>query len=150
MKPSRGFLVWTALGVCAVLVIGAMMWLTRNVLAAERERAAAQQERAAAEARADLEERTRLALWRMDALGAAVVLRESRHPTTHYDLLTGSPLLTATDPELVRLCLDAHWVFRGCGDSEWTVCSPIFPSGSSSHKMRVARGTACTKEILQK
>lgn len=27
-------------------------------------------------------------------------------------------MLTATDPENVRFCLDAHWVFRGCGDSE--------------------------------
>lgn len=27
-------------------------------------------------------------------------------------------MLTATDPAKVRLCLDAHWVFRGCGDSQ--------------------------------
>lgn len=30
-------------------------------------------------------------------------------------------MLTATDPENVKLCLDAHWVFRGCGDSEIAV-----------------------------
>ena len=27
-------------------------------------------------------------------------------------------MLTATDPAHVTFCLDAHWVFRGCGDSE--------------------------------
>ena len=27
-------------------------------------------------------------------------------------------MLTATNPEYVKFCLDAHWVFRGCGDSE--------------------------------
>ncbi len=27
-------------------------------------------------------------------------------------------MLTATDPANVKLCLDSHWVFRGCGDSE--------------------------------
>ena len=27
-------------------------------------------------------------------------------------------MLTATDPENVKLCLDAHWVFRGCGNSQ--------------------------------
>ena len=27
-------------------------------------------------------------------------------------------MLTATDPALVKFCLDAHWVFRGCGDSQ--------------------------------
>jgi signal transduction histidine kinase len=92
--------VWTALGLCAVTVFGAMTWLTRNVLAAERERAAARHERAQAEARADLEERTRLALWRMDALGATIVLRENLQPVAHYELLTKSPFLTATDPEV--------------------------------------------------
>ncbi len=30
-------------------------------------------------------------------------------------------MLTATDPENVKLCLDAHWVYRGCGDSEVAV-----------------------------
>jgi inosose dehydratase len=27
-------------------------------------------------------------------------------------------MLTATDPAHVSFCLDAHWVFRGCGDSQ--------------------------------
>lgn len=27
-------------------------------------------------------------------------------------------MLTATDPDNVKLCLDAHWVYRGCGNSE--------------------------------
>lgn len=30
-------------------------------------------------------------------------------------------MLTATNPDNVKLCLDAHWVFRGCGDSEVAV-----------------------------
>lgn len=30
-------------------------------------------------------------------------------------------MLTATDPENVKLCLDAHWVYRGCGNSEVAV-----------------------------
>ena len=31
------------------------------------------------------------------------------------------PLLTATDPSHVKLCLDFHWVYRGCGNSEVAV-----------------------------
>ena len=27
-------------------------------------------------------------------------------------------MLTATDPENVKLCLDSHWIYRGCGDSQ--------------------------------
>lgn len=30
-------------------------------------------------------------------------------------------MLTATDEDNVKLCLDAHWVYRGCGDSEVAV-----------------------------
>lgn len=30
-------------------------------------------------------------------------------------------MLTATDPENVKFCLDAHWIFRGCGNSEVAV-----------------------------
>lgn len=30
-------------------------------------------------------------------------------------------MLTATNPAHVKLCLDAHWVFRGCGNSEVAV-----------------------------
>ena len=30
-------------------------------------------------------------------------------------------MLTATEPAEVKLCLDAHWIFRGCGDSQVAV-----------------------------
>ena len=30
-------------------------------------------------------------------------------------------MLTATDPDNVKFCLDAHWVYRGCGNSEVSV-----------------------------
>jgi inosose dehydratase len=30
-------------------------------------------------------------------------------------------MLTATDPANVKFCLDAHWIFRGCGNSEVAV-----------------------------
>lgn len=94
MKPARGWIVWSALALCAVLVLGAMTWLTRGVLAAERKRATA-------EARADLEERTRLALWRMDALGAAIMLRENRYPANPGANGQPPPDLTNNPPEVL-------------------------------------------------
>jgi len=101
MKPARVFLIWSALAVCAVLVLGAMTWLTRGVLAAGRQRVTAERERTAAEARADLEERTRLALWRMDALGAAIMLRENRYPAKPNEIRPATPLLTTNPPEVL-------------------------------------------------
>ena len=34
-------------------------------------------------------------------------------------------MLTATDPSNVKFCLDAHWIFRGCGNSEVAVCDAL-------------------------
>ena len=73
MKTLSSWLVPLSLSFCAALVIGALAWITQATLATERERAEA-------EARADVQERTRLALWRMDSLGAALLLDESGHP----------------------------------------------------------------------
>ena len=77
MKISRSLLIWATLALCGIMVLGALCWLTRGVLASEKERAAA-------EARADLEERTRLALWRMDAVGAALLLGENQRSPVDF------------------------------------------------------------------
>lgn len=102
MKTSRSLLIWATLALCGVMVLGAMSWLTRGVLASEKERAGA-------EARADLEECTRLALWRMDAAGAAIVSAENRHPAADYQV--GSTVLTATNDPLAKL----HFELRESG-----------------------------------
>lgn len=34
-------------------------------------------------------------------------------------------MLTATDPANVKFCLDAHWIYRGCGDSEVAVLDVV-------------------------
>lgn len=69
MKLPRSVLIWAALAVCAATILAAMTWQTRGALASERDRAAA-------EARADLQEKMRLALWRMDTLGATLITEE--------------------------------------------------------------------------
>ncbi|TAG11155.1 MAG: sensor histidine kinase [Verrucomicrobia bacterium] len=74
------------------MVLGAMAWMTQGVVAAEHFRIAAEVERNAAESRAFLEERTRLALWRMDAAGAAIISRENRMPIDFYQKPTEQPL----------------------------------------------------------
>lgn len=39
-------------------------------------------------------------------------------------------MLTATDRENVKFCLDAHWVFRGCGDSQVALFDALEHYGS--------------------
>lgn len=95
---------WVVLGVCAVLIAGAMGWFTSKVRELERARSIA-------EARADLGERTRLALWRMDAAGAAIVSAENGQAPAAYRVETAEspvpggplfPFIGAEDP-VVRL-----------------------------------------------
>lgn len=94
MRHSRSLLVWATLALCGIMVLGAMTWLTRGVLATERQRAEA-------EARADLEECTRLALWRMDAAGTAIVAAENRRLLSDYQ--PGSTAFTPPQDPLVKL-----------------------------------------------
>ncbi|MCF7675121.1 MAG: HAMP domain-containing histidine kinase, partial [Akkermansiaceae bacterium] len=101
MRFRRTLAFWLPLALCAATVLGAMTWLTRSVLAAERERLTAYRDRAAAEARADLEERTRLALWRMDALGAAIVLRENLVPADRYQASAPAAEVPPAEPEVL-------------------------------------------------
>lgn len=70
MKGGTSWNVWGLLVACACLIVAAMGWLTREAVEAERKRSLA-------DARADLEERVRLSLWRMDALASAVVIGEN-------------------------------------------------------------------------
>lgn len=76
MKPGSrpNATVWSLLVACGVLIVGAMAWLTHGVLESERERSLA-------EARADLEERIRLSLWRMDGAASTVTIEENQRVT---------------------------------------------------------------------
>ena len=69
MRSSRTWLVWAAFALCAATILGAMAWQTRNAMASERERISAVRQ-------ADLQEKMRLALWRMDTMGADLLLEE--------------------------------------------------------------------------
>ena len=72
MKIPRTLLIWSALVFCAATILAAMTWQTQRALASERDRIAAV-------ARADLQEKMRLALWRMDTLGAALIVEETNN-----------------------------------------------------------------------
>lgn len=60
---------------CAALILGAMASLTRGVFSTERERVRTEE-------RAAVQERFRLALWRLDAAAAAWIADEAQHPVT--------------------------------------------------------------------
>ncbi len=56
-------------------------------------------------------------------------------------------MLSATDPRHVRFCLDAHWVFRGCGNSQVALFDAVERYGERIVELhlRQSRGGAWTE-----
>ncbi|MGJ8697119.1 MAG: sensor histidine kinase [Verrucomicrobiaceae bacterium] len=70
--------IWLLLLLCALVIFGAMGWMTQRVLESENERVEAQSE-------ARVSERVGLALSRMDTIGAALLVVENQRPPLHYE-----------------------------------------------------------------
>ena len=112
---NRPWIIWSVLGACALLIVGAMAWSTNKAIQLERKQALA-------ESGIELEERIRMSLSRMDAAASGFLILENQRPLHHYeaffepeDVLTNqfqvvgkgfvfqpSPLLPEL-PEFVRL-----------------------------------------------
>jgi signal transduction histidine kinase len=108
---KRPVLTWLMFGICAVIVVAALAWMTR--IAVRLDQAEAEATRQAA-----LQESIRLALWRMDSALAPLIAQENARPYFHYsayypaeraygrmftavmpgEVLLPSPLLTAPVP----------------------------------------------------
>lgn len=97
MRPA---LTWTiALG-GLLLLAGAMAWATHSLMSMERT-----QHRMAGEAA--VQERARLALWRMESLAAALVVGESARPPEQYHTTPDSaPLVSPAGPVLLHFEMD--------------------------------------------
>jgi len=75
---NRPLHIWIIFAVCAVVLLGAVTWVTATALRLERAQAEARQQ-------AQFEEKVRLALWRMDSLLAPLVVQESSWPYFAYN-----------------------------------------------------------------
>lgn len=132
---NRPWLIWSVLGACALLIVGAMAWSTNKAIQLE-------QQQALAESEAELGERIRMSLSRMDAAAAGFLILENQRPPHHYeaffepeDLLTNqfqvvgkgfvfqpSPLLPEL-PEFVRMHFEIDPITG-------KVTSPQVPAGN--------------------
>ena len=68
---------WLVFAACLAMFLGAMGWVSWRTLAMERQRELAESD-------AQVQERLRLALWRMDAIAGPLIMRESARPPSHY------------------------------------------------------------------
>ena len=75
---NRPWVIWFVLVGCALLILGAVGFLTDRMLGME-------DERARAEADGEVEELVRLSLSRMDALASGFLIIEGQRPPVHYE-----------------------------------------------------------------
>jgi signal transduction histidine kinase len=93
----RPWQVWLVFAVCVLAAAGAMAWLTRQAVEADRARRAAHAE-------AEQEQRVSLAVWRMDTELAPIIAAEVVRPTSAYQPLP----LPIKAPEYVKLQFEAR------------------------------------------
>lgn len=74
---NRSIRIWGVFGACMALGVAGLLWISGLLLGLERREAQARRQ-------ADVEERVRLALWRMDSALAPMVARENARPYFHY------------------------------------------------------------------
>ncbi len=132
---SRPIIKWLLFASCLAVFLAAMSWISARTLEMERQREIADKD-------AQIQERVRLALWRMDSVAGTLVVRENARPASHYqsfiapddlfskkakeirkgEALMPSPLLGAL-PEFVLL----H--FEISEQPPMTCISPQVPTG---------------------
>jgi signal transduction histidine kinase len=130
---TRPIHIWIIFGVCLAVLLAAMGWASLTVLRLERFEAQAQQ-------KAELEERMRLALWRMDSFLTPLIVEESARPYYAYypfhtaeqaytkmyrsireEVLIPSPLLAFASSNVLL-----HFQF----DLDGNITSPQVPQGN--------------------
>ena len=75
---NRSWLIWSVLAACALLIVGAMAWSTNKAIQLE-------EKQALAESNAELEERVRMSLARMDSAASGLMILENQRPLHHYE-----------------------------------------------------------------
>ncbi|MEM7383548.1 MAG: HAMP domain-containing sensor histidine kinase [Verrucomicrobiota bacterium] len=134
MSLTRPSTIWSVFAICLAVLLLAMAWVTRHTLRldADRRQVAAESE---------LQERIRLALWRMDSAAGAIVFAESaRSPDQFRDFHPADQLYTSgfqpvpkgqviVPSPLLSSC--ASYVNLYCQiESNGDVTSPQVPAGN--------------------
>lgn len=77
MMLQRPIFKWLLFASCVGLFVTAMAWVTGRMISLDQQHEVSERE-------AQVQERMRLALWRMDSLVSALLIRENSRPPGHY------------------------------------------------------------------
>ena len=78
MILARPLFKWLLFALCVALFVAAMAWVTHRMIGMDRQHEASERE-------AQVQEKMRLALWRMDSLVSSLLIRENSRPPSHYE-----------------------------------------------------------------
>ncbi|MGL4401222.1 MAG: sensor histidine kinase [Luteolibacter sp.] len=152
MKVPRTLLIWSALVFCAATILAAMTWQTQRALASERDRIAAV-------ARADLQERMRLALWRMDTLGAALIVEETNSKSlaqvrARFTWTDGNRQDLSEDLQALLDPADFRKIFNSLDHqtNSWKAPAPVVPEEAKTNERdsEVAQKSANNLELQKR
>lgn len=74
---TRPLIRWLLFAICLAVFLGALLWTSLRTLDLERQTQSSAED-------AQVQERVRLALWRMDSLASVMLIRENSRPPSHY------------------------------------------------------------------
>lgn len=77
MTLHRPWFRWLLFALCVAMFVAAMAWVTHRMIGMDRQREASERD-------AQVQEKMRLALWRMDSLVSTLLIRENSRPPGHY------------------------------------------------------------------
>ncbi|MBB5038973.1 sensor histidine kinase [Prosthecobacter dejongeii] len=90
----RSLLRWFLFTLCLLVFTGAMGWISLRMLSMEAQRRHTAED-------AQVQEKVRLALWRMDSLASALLIRENARPAYHYQAFYAPDDLFASRTESI-------------------------------------------------
>ncbi len=102
---KRPLATWLIFGVCVLAATIAVAWLSQQALQAERSERHARQQ-------ADLENRVRVALWRMDSIAVPLVAIESTRPSLAAPSQDSPTLAARLLKGYVKRDADGQWTLR--------------------------------------
>ena len=83
--------IWAAFGLCLVIVLTGLVWLTVRAMDLDRAEVLARREAESARRHTHLQERIAMALWRMDWMLAPLIAQEATRPSFFYRPFLPSP-----------------------------------------------------------
>ncbi|MEO1996074.1 MAG: HAMP domain-containing sensor histidine kinase [Planctomycetaceae bacterium] len=146
---KRSSHIWTLFGLCLVLLLSGLGWLSAEAIQLDRDQMRARRDAEQARRRAERQEVISNALWRLDSKLTPLIVREAIRPAATYRAVSEVPSAKGAASRLASVVLTQRprfvlLHFEVGPDGKWT--SPQYPDSSL---WSVARATGRSMQDIQ-